>query len=150
MVESVLEQDYKNYLEARKAVIEAEERGNEAEREDAKSTYRKSQDSIRAKGGDYEMIFYTYYEAKIRGNEHIDLSEPYQYCDVEKIINLLRKYGFEYITFSSEWSGAVKVAWKLTQLGCTIEGMTEINGTSREYFSSNKYRRVPAYLFRLA
>lgn len=148
MKKNELAQEYETYIAYKEAYDAAEEAGNEAGMNAAKTGYQKLLDGIRAKGDDYNRISRLYNNARERGNEYIDLSEPYQYEKAEKILTLLREYGFDHVTFSSTWSSAVQTAWEFTKLGCTVEGMTEINGTTKP-FLSDEYEKVPAYLFRL-
>lgn len=150
MKKDELEQDYETFITIKSAFADAMISGNAAELEKAGTAHETLLASVRAKGSDYSRISRLYNDSRERGNEYIDLSEPYQYEDAEKLLTLLRDYGFDHVTMSSGWTSAVETAWQLCKLGCTIEGMVEINGISRDYFNGNKYDLVPAYLFRLA
>ena len=87
-----------------------------------------------------------YSDMKKHGNSHLDLSGTYQ--EPEKILKTFREFGVTEFTFSSSWSSAIQVAWAFTQMGCTLKGMTEINGSGRK-FMSKEYEKVPAFLFSL-
>jgi len=150
MKKDELEQEYEAFVNIKAAYADAKEARNADEVEKTNAAYETLLASVRAKGSDYSRISRLYNDSRERGNEYIDLSEPYQYEDAEKLLTLLRDYGFDHVTMSSGWTSAVETAWQLCKLGCTIEGMVEINGTSRDYFNGNRYERVPAYLFGLA
>lgn len=148
MKKNELAQEYETYESLMKTFDEAEAAGDESGMEAAKAGYQKLLESIRAKGEAYNHISRLYNDARKRGNDYIDLSEPYQYEKAKDLVETLRDFGFDHVTFSSCWSSAVETAWEFCKLGCAVEGMTEINGTTKA-FMSDEYERVPAYLFRI-
>lgn len=60
--------------------------------------------------------------------------------NIKRLVCCMRECGFEEVTFSSTWSGAINTAFEFQKEGCSLEGIIEINGT---------YRKIPAYLFKL-
>ena len=126
----------------------AQDAGDEAGMEKFRAMYREEfAPYLNSQEADYINLYQLYKSARERGNEYIDLNEPYQYRDADTLLAALRKYGIERFTFSSGWSSAIETSWELTQKGCTLEGMTEINGTTTKIFS-DEYERVPAFIFK--
>ena len=97
---------------------------------------------------EYRMLFRLYSDAKERGNEHIDFSDPQQYSDTKNLVDAMRTHEIECFTFSSGWSSAVETAWEFLQVGCTLEGMVKINGPHKMILSE-EYEKRPAYLFKV-
>ena len=132
-----------------KAYDLAEEAGDEAGMEAAREEYKqKFKPYMTEQGKEYCGVYSMAKAASDVGNEYIDVYEPYQYRDVPALLNSFKKYGIEMFTFSSSWSSAVGTAFEFIQNGCTLEGMTEINGRVKECFS-DKYERIPAYIFKV-
>lgn len=104
--------------------------------------------SIEAKGGDFDVMYDYYENARQRGNEHIDISECYEYRDEAALIASFRACGIDAFTFSSSWSSAVESAWKFTQNGCALMGMVEINSNTRNW-DGDGYEKRHAYLFKV-
>ena len=104
--------------------------------------------SIEAKGADFALIYDYYEDARQRGNEHIDISECYEYRDEAAMIASFRACGIHSFTFSSRWSSAVESAWAFIQNGCTLVGMVEINAKTSNWDGSG-YEKSHAYLFSL-
>ena len=102
--------------------------------------------SIEAKGADFALMYDYYEDARQRGNEHIDISECYEYRDEAALIASFRACGIHSFTFSSGWSSAVEAAWAFIQNGCTLMGMIEINAKTKTW-DGDSYEKCPAYLF---
>ncbi len=141
-------EDWEKMKELRKACHTAEESGDKAAQEKARSAYRKLREAIEEKGESYCRLYRAYKDAMERGNEAIDFNEAIWDKEVEGLVASLREYGIETFTFSSTWSSAVKTAWLFKENGCSLEGLVEINGTSLDE-SGNGYEKEPAYLFRV-
>lgn len=84
--------------------------------------------SINQEGKVFAYIFGAYTDSMKEGNEYINFKDNVNYneSDAPDIVACLRENEVEYFTFSSSWSSALDSAWKFTQCGCTIVGMTEI------------------------
>ena len=102
--------------------------------------------SIEAKGADFALMYDYYEDARQRGNEHIDISECYEYRDEAALIASFRACGIHSFTFSSRWSSAVEAAWAFIQNGCTLKGMIEINAKTKTW-DGDSYEKCPAFLF---
>ena len=105
-------------------------------------------EAIEAKGATFAWMYNFYESARQRGNEHIDISECYDYRDEAALIASFRECGIETFTFSSGWSSAVESAWKFTQNGCTLMGMVEINSQTKTW-DGDGYEKRHAYLFKV-
>lgn len=143
-----LVKDYEREQEISAAYDAAEAANDEAGMEAARTAHRVLEESIRAKGETYCRIYRLYTEARERGNEYIDLSDCSQYDNAEALIVAFREYGIERFTFSSSWSSAVESAWAFLQSGCTLEGMTELNGRARNFRGSG-FEKVHGYIFKV-
>ena len=144
-----LEQDYILEKEIKDAYHAAKESNDEHGIEEARRSHGEHLITLMEQGDDYRMLFDLYESMKERGNERIDIDEPHLYRDVERLLSILRENEIERFTFSSTWSSAVKTAWELTQKGCILEGMTEINSKFTNLYHGG-YERIPAYVFRIA
>ena len=143
-----LEQDYILEKEIKDAYHAAKADNDEQGVEEARKRHGEHLIALAKQGDDYRMLFDLYESMKERGNEQIDIDEPYLYRDIDRLLSILRENEIEQFTFSSTWSSAVKTAWELTQKGCTLEGMTEINSKFTDLFRGG-YERIPAYVFRI-
>lgn len=103
-------------------------------------------ESIQAKGAEFASIYDMYESARERGNEHIDISECYEYRDIPALLASFRKFEISAFTFSSRWSSAVEAAWLFMQNGCTMNGMVEINSKNTTW-NGDGYEKCPAFLF---
>lgn len=122
---------------------------NDADAMDQIRAERKALDeSIEAEGAAFARTYDLYESAKDRGNEHIDISECYDYRDEGSLISSLRDFGIEAFTFSSRWSSAVESAWTFVKLGCTLMGMVEINSKTKNW-DGDGYEKCHAYLFKV-
>ena len=132
-----------------KALFQTAKAANDAEGMDKIRTERNAlMESIEAKGAAFARIFDLYESAMDRGNEHIDISECYDYRDEAALIACFREYGIETFTFSSGWSSAVESAWNFVKAGCTLMGMVEINSKTRNW-DGDAYEKCHAYLFKV-
>ena len=132
-----------------KALFQTAKAANDAEGMDKIRTERNAlMESIEAKGVAFARIFDLYESAMDRGNEHIDISECYDYRDEAALIACFREYGIETFTFSSGWSSAVESAWNFVKAGCTLMGMVEINSKTRNW-DGDAYEKCHAYLFKV-
>lgn len=96
----------------------------------------------------FAYMYDFYEESRERGNEHIDISECYDYRDEATLISDFRQCGIDTFTFSSRWSSAVEAAWAFIQNGCTLMGMVEINSKTRNW-DGDGYEKSHAYLFKV-
>ena len=139
--------------ELEKSIYESYRKAKDAGDEEGMTKYRAMYNEefspyMKAKEGSYLNLYRMYKDARERGNEHIDFDEPYQYRDADTLLDSLKKYEVERFTFSSGWSSAIETAWELVQKGCTLEGMTEINGRTTKIWT-DEYERIPAYIFKV-
>lgn len=143
-----LEQDYARYEAFQKAYDEAQAAGNSEGMKAAQKGFQDVSRSINEKEETYSFMFRLYDDMRRRGNDCIDISEPYQYEDEAMLVGLLKDFGFERFTFSSRCSSAVESAWSFLQSGCALEGMAEINSKYMD-FLRGRYEKVHAYVFRI-
>lgn len=139
-------EDFAKLCQIKNRYLEAKAANDEAEMAAARAALKVLDDSIDAMGQTYRNLYRLYESAQERGNEHIDLSECYEYRDEAALIASFRKYGIETFTFSSRWSSAVESAWKFIQNGCTMKGMVEISSQNTTW-DGEGYEKRPAYLF---
>ena len=142
----MLERFYERHEELERKLDAAENDGNTRAIEACQKGHQELLEEVRAEGETFGDMMRLYSEMKQQGNSRIDLSGTYR--EPEKILETFREFGVTEFTFSSTWSSAIQVAWAFTQMGCTLEGMTEIYGSGRK-FMSNEYEKVPAYIFKI-
>ena len=104
--------------------------------------------AIEAHGATFAWLYDFYEDARQRGNEHIDISECYDYRDEATLIKRFRECGIDAFTFSSGWSSAVESAWKFVKNGCTLMGIVEINSKCKTW-DGDDYEKRHAYLFKV-
>ena len=138
------EAEYAMEYAIRDAYKMCEQRGDETGMEEARSLMRKHLDEIAQKGDFYAFVYRLYKEMKEAGNEHIDLHEAI--FDAPKMLEKLKSCGVKSFTFSSGWSGAVETAWEFQQNGCRLEGLVELNGTTKDWITGER-EKVHGYLF---
>lgn len=127
--------------------FEAAEKAGDAKTMDAcQDAYQDLLQEVRVEGEAFGDMMRLYSDMKKHGNSLLDLPGTYQ--EPRKILEVFQEFGVKEFTFSSTWSSAILVAWAFTQMGCTLEGMTEIYGSGRK-FMSNEYEKVPAYIFKI-
>ena len=132
----MIERFYGRNEELERTFAAAEKAGDAAAMDACQDAYQDLLQEVRAEGEAFGDMMRLYSDMKKHGNSHLDLSGTYQ------------EFGVTEFTFSSSWSSAIQVAWAFTQMGCTLKGMTEINGSGRK-FMSKEYEKVPAFLFSL-
>ena len=139
---------YKQIEELRSSFRIAKADQNTEVMEQIRAEIKAVDDSIEAKGAAFAMMYDFYEDSQQRGNEHIDISECYDYRDEAALIATFRECGIDTFTFSSRWSGAVESAWDFIRNGCTLMGMVEINSKSRNW-DDDGYEKCHAYLFKV-
>lgn len=86
-----------------------------------------------------------------RENKYLDITDFRFYYDeeekVEEVISRLKANGYSYITVSESSTALMKILWALTQKGCLVKGMTEVN-TYRKFYTE-EFDREPAMLIKL-
>ena len=117
-------------IKARYLAAKAEK--NTEAMEQARADHQTLEATIEAKGETFAMMYDLYKSARERGNEHIDISECYEYRNEAALIADFRECGIDTFTFSSSWSSAVESAWAFIQNGCTLMGMVEINAKTKK------------------
>lgn len=141
---NMFERDYKTYKELKDQYRDAT---SEAEKSAIRARILQIQESMEEFfGSSYVKLFSLYSGSIERGNKYIDISQPHQYSEPQKLVELLARCGVKYFTFSSGWTKAVETAFAFTQAGCTLEGMTEIKTPFKSY-ESGEYEKKPAFLF---
>lgn len=132
-----------------KARFQTAKAANDAEAMDQVRSERKAlMESVEAKDAIFGHMYDFYEESRERGNEHIDISECYDYRDEAALISDFRECGIDTFTFSSRWSTAVESAWAFIQNGCTLMGMVEINSKTSKW-DGDGYEKCHAYLFKI-
>ncbi len=121
---------------------------SEEEKDVIRADYKVWADKIEAKGRDYADTFRIYKDARDNGNHRMNISEPHQTKDVERLIANCRTHGITEFSYSSTWSGAVEEGWKFIQNGCELAGMVEVY-TGNSKFMSDEKETIPAYLFKI-
>lgn len=142
----MLERFYQRHEELERKFDAAEKAGDTKAMDACQDSHQDLLQEVRVEGEAFGDMMRLYSEMKQQGNSRIDLSGTYR--EPEKILETFREFGVTEFTFSSTWSSAIQVAWAFTQMGCTLEGMTEIYGSGRK-FMSNEYEKVPAYIFKI-
>lgn len=143
---NTLKRDYEFEKSLECEYEEAKRNGDEAAIEIIRKKHELFESDLKNAGNTYCMMYSLYSDTKNRGNELIDVSEPHQYNDAEKLITAFRHYGIEKFVFTSGWSSATETAWIFTKLGCKLEGLVEINGRTKA-FMSDKLEKVHGFLF---
>lgn len=114
--------------------------------EDARNAHLAFENSLSAKGSNYVTVYRLYKESCERGNHYIDIGDIRDYRNEAALIRALREMGIDTFTFSSGWSSAAESAWAFVQNGCTVEGMVELNGASRNW-EDDEFVKVHGYIF---
>lgn len=126
---------------------EAERNNNEAAMNAYAQAHEIFEDNVKGKGEDYCLVYRLYRDAMNNGNELVDVSEPYDYNEAERLIAAFKSNGIEQFTFSSGWSGANEAAWKFIELGCKLKKMVEINSKYTKPHTKGEKEKAHAYLF---
>lgn len=146
MENSILKQDY----EAEQAVFArytaAKASGDLSQQEAARNAHQQLSEQVAARGGCYSRLYRMYRDAMECGNSDLDIDDLTQEANIPGLLDSFRAYGIRRFTFSSTWSGAVRIAWGLCQHGCTLLGMTEVYGMTTD-FRTGVHEKKAAYLF---
>lgn len=97
-------------------------------------------------------MFWAYRDTKDTGADDLNFHEVIWEEDIEPIVKTCRDEGIEQITISSTFSGLNNTLWKLTEYGCTIEGMKKVPMRYTEYdpeTGKNRTAYAPALIIRL-
>ncbi len=140
--------EFKKYYEETKKLHEEYDanKGNEAALETLRKEYANVIKEINSRGTEYAQMFRAYSYMQDRGNEYLDLADLSILGNPEEVISLLRNAGVTQFVFASGWSSSNETAWEITQQGCTLAGMVEING-NHKHFMSDEYEKVHGFLF---
>ena len=147
-MKNTFEAIYQQVAELKARFQTAKEEKNTEAMDQIRAERKALDEAIEAKGATFAWMYDFYEDARQRGNEHIDISECYEYRDEAALIASFRECGIDAFTFSSSWSSAVESAWKFTQNGCTLMGMVEINSKTRNW-DDDGYEKRHAYLFKV-
>lgn len=140
-IKAMYEANQKNEAAYDAAEAIADQAGMEAARARHEELCKEARDY----GKDFCFMLRLYTEMKERGNELIDLNRVDD-NQAEEVIAILNKFGIKKFTFSSTWSSTITAAWEISQHGCTLEGMIQINSEYPE-FRSNERKKIPALVF---
>ena len=146
MENSILKQDYETEQAVFARYTAAKASGDLSQQEAARSAHRQLAEQVAARGGRYSRLYRMYRDAMECGNSDLDIDDLTQEADIPGLLDSFRAYGIRRFTFSSTWSGAVRIAWGLYQHGCTLLGMTEVYGMTTNY-QTGAHDKKPAYLF---
>lgn len=143
-MKNIFEETYKGIEKLKKAYNEAE---TEADREKARAAYHELLRPLEKFGNMAGRLWREYEISRDNGNELLDISETVWDKDVESLISCMREIGIERFTFSSTWSSSVETAWLFQQNGCRLEGLIEINGSTRGFEKEREKKH--GYIFSL-
>ncbi len=93
-------------------------------------------------------FYWVYHKTKEIGNEELDFHEVIWDYDIEPIVTACKEYGIERFTISSRMSGIIETINEFVKLGCSIEGITEVNAPYKNW-ETNDYERLPAIIIKL-
>jgi hypothetical protein len=93
-------------------------------------------------------LYWAYKRSQEAKNEYIDFNEVIWDEDIEPIVDFCKAMGIDHITISSTFSSLTTTVWQMTKLGCTLEGMTQVNSTHTDW-KTGKRASVPAFLIRM-
>ena len=147
-MKNTFEAIYQKHEEIKARFQAAKAEKNAEAMEQARTEHQRLEESIELKGITFAMMYDLYKSARERGNEHIDISECYEYRNEAALIADFRECGIDTFTFSSSWSSAVESAWAFIQNGCTLMGMVEINAKTKNW-EGDGYEKRHAYLFKV-
>lgn len=111
-----------------------------------RGTHRDLVKDVEGRGSRFCKMYKLYESMMDRENEVIDLSDPHEFDDAAEVVAMFREFGVSEFALASGWSGANEAAWSLTQEGCTVAGMVEINSQYKE-FMSDEFEKVHGFLF---
>ena len=97
-------------------------------------------------------LYWAYFGSKRAGSEDINLDDVKWDWEIEPIIKECKEYGIEQLTFSSTWSGAIKIIWEFVKRGCTVVGMKEVpidRWTINYKTDQEEQEKVPAIIIKM-
>ena len=144
----LFEDFYIQIAETRRSYDAAELAGDRAGMDAARAQHKALTAALNGQGKSFGLVYHLFEQARERGNKRLDLNDCLWDSEIADIISAFRANGVEEFTFSSRWSDAVETAWLFLRNGCRLEGLIEINGTSKD-FSTGEYEKVHGYLFSL-
>lgn len=77
-------------------------------------------------------------------NELINFGDVIWDEDIEEIVENCKTFGITEFTVSSEFSRIIETLYKFTELGCKIDGLTQVNSRYTD-FSTGKLEIIPAF-----
>jgi hypothetical protein len=95
-----------------------------------------------------DTLYWAYKNSQDAKNEYIDFNDVIWDTDIEPIIDFCKEAGIDHITISSAFSSLTTTVWEMTKLGCTIEGMTEVNSVHTNWRTGER-DRIPAFRIRI-
>ena len=147
-MKNTFEAIYQKHEEIKARFQAAKAEKNPEAMEQARTEHQQLEEAIELKGVTFATMYDLYKSARERGNEHIDISECYEYRNEAALIADFRECGIDTFTFSSSWSSAVESAWAFIQNGCSLMGMVEINAKTKNW-EGDGYEKRHAYLFKV-
>ena len=147
-MKNTFEAIYQKHEEIKTRFQTAKAEKNSEAMEQARTEHQQLEEAIELKGVTFATMYDLYKSARERGNEHIDISECYEYRHEAALIADFRECGIDTFTFSSSWSSAVESAWAFIQNGCSLMGMVEINAKTKNW-EGDDYEKRHAYLFKV-
>ena len=124
-----------------------ENKENEEICDEIRTRYEEIKEEGEAEGEYFTRVFRMYKSQKERGNLYIDVDELNDEKKIAGLVDMFRKCGIQFFTFSSGWSSSNEAAWELVKNGCQVCGMMEIN-SKHKGFMDDKYEKVHGYLFK--
>lgn len=138
-----LEQDYTKKTEIDNKLESAE---TKAEKSVICAEYQKLNQYIKSQGEEYLYIYNLYCLAKQRKNKHISIDSYYLHGKTPaEFVKILRKYGIEVFTFSTQRGGMVDDLAEFLKAGCEFCGIVEIFSDCKRITSDN-YEKENAIL----
>lgn len=126
--------DAEKVVELTRMFEAAENIKDEAEMSRIKSIYSQFEaEQEEEKAEEYWFMYRLFATMFESNNDKIVINDPYQYRDVERLVFWFRCNDVHEFVFASGWSSAMDTAWELTQAGCTMNGMVEVNTTHRDF-----------------
>lgn len=127
---------------AKNYIVEAKKSNVQRDLDRARDEYMYLMEAVRLEGECFCSMFRLYSDMKEDGNTLLNISDDYS--DPENIMKLFKACEIVKFTYSSRWSDALKNAYVFEQSGYRIDGMTEVNGGSR-----NNNQKIPALVFEM-
>lgn len=125
-----------------------ENKENEEICKEIRTRYAELMEEGKAEGEYFSWVFRMYESQQERGNTYIDVDELNDERKVAGLVDMFRRCGIQFFTFSSGWSSSNETAWELTKNGCQVCGMMEIN-SKHKGFMDDKFEKAHGYLFKV-